>query len=412
MYSIVHFSTADNEGGSARSAYRIHTGLRKLGHNSKMLVGKKVTNDPDVDTVAGNFFGRVVDRFADYYNRFTGRQYLYVPSSKRVLSHPWVRQANIIQLYNTHGGYFSHTILPQLNKIAPIVWRLSDMWPFTTHAAYSFGCDCYKNGPDNCTCKLSSYPPIYRDTKKMLWEVKKRIYSQCKITVVAPSSWIEKLARESLLFSHFPIVHIPNGIDLNIFYPKNRAEARAKFGIDPKAKVILFSAHGLDNNPRKGSAALIEALNRLGNMPNTILLLAGEGGQSFVGKVPLPVKLLGYINDQNTMAQVYSAADIIVAPSIVENLPNNLLEAMACGLPAVGFDTGGMKDSIHHEKTGYLAKHADIVDFSHGIKLLMNNDKLREILSLNARKLIETQFDKEKEIQSFLSLYKKLVHIK
>ncbi|MBI2637983.1 glycosyltransferase [Candidatus Peregrinibacteria bacterium] len=331
--NVLHFSTADNEGGSARSAYRIHTGLKKLGIISHMLVGKKVTQDADVDTVYGNFFGRVANLFAEYWNRFTGRQYFWVPSSKRVLRHPWLAQANIIQLFNTHGGYFSHTILPALSKIAPIVWRLSDEWPMTAHSAYTYGCECWNKGPEICRCKLSSYPPIYRNTTKLLWEMKEKIYAQCRITVVAPSSWIEKRAKESILLGRFPVYRIPNGIDLNVFKPHDKAAARDELGIAKDVHVILFSAHGLDNNPRKGSNLLIKASNGL-NLKNTLLLLVGEGGASFEKTVSIQVKKTGFIKDPAKLARVYSCADFAVVPSEVENLPNNLLECMACGVPA------------------------------------------------------------------------------
>lgn len=417
MLKILHFSTADNEGGSGRSAYRIHRGLKNLEHDSKMLVGKKVTNDSDVELIAGDFFGRVVDFAADKITRFFGYQYLYVPSSRRVLAHPWVKNAQIIQLFNTHGGYFSHKILPQLSKIAPIVWRLSDMWPMTAHCAYSYGCECYKAGPENCICELSSYPSIGRNTKQMLWDIKKKVFEQCDITIVAPSSWIESLARESILLGKFPIVRIPNGIDLTVFYPRDRAKAREKLGIDPNAKVILFSAHGLDNNERKGSRFLMEALNRyviakpasFDRLRMTTLLLLGEGGESFENSVPLPVKKLGFIKDQNQLAEIYSAADIIAVPSIQENLPNNLLEAMACATPAVAFDCGGIKDAVRHMETGYLARYKDSEDFANGMKILLEDEKLRLKLSEDGLRLIKENFDQRLEVRAFEKLYFELV---
>lgn len=406
---ILHFSTADNEGGSARSAYRIHTGLRKRGHTSRMLVGKKVTEDFDIALVAGNKLGRYIDLFVDRYNRLRGQQYLLVPSSKKLLRNPWLRDSDIIQLYNTHGGYFSHTLLPELSKRAPIVWRLSDMWPMTPHAAYTYGCECYKKGPDACVCGLDFYPKIGRDTKRMLWEVKEEIYKKCKITFVAPSNWLATCVRESILLSRFPVHIIPNGIDLHIFYPQNRNEARRKFGIAQDVKVILFSAHGLDKNPRKGSEILIDALNRLGPQKNTLLLLVGKGGESFQNRIPIPMKLFGYINDKNLLAEIYSAADILVAPSVVENLPNNVLEALACGLPAVVFDTGGMCDAVIHEQTGYLAKHGDVDDFAKGMKLLLEDGELREKLGQGSLTLAREKFNSEKEIASFEKLYEKVI---
>lgn len=405
---ILHFSTADNEGGSARSAYRIHTALRSRGHSSHMLVGKKVTDDADVELIAGNALGRYLDIFIDRYNRSRGQQYFSVPSSRRLLAHPWLQQADIIQLYNTHGGYFSHMLLPELSRRAPLVWRLSDMWPMTAHAAYSYGCECYKKGPEVCVCALDSYPGIGRDTKKMLWEAKERVYAQLKnLTIVAPSSFLEKAARESKLLGKFPVVRIPNGIDTRVFSPQNKAEARAALGIPHDVRVVLFSAHGLDNNPRKGSEELKKMLNALGPQKNILLVLVGEGGESF--RVPFPVRLCGYIADRVQLANIYSAADILLLPSMAENLPNNLLEAMACGLPAVAFDTGGIGDAVKHMETGYLARSGDQEDFVKGLQLMMEKDTLRDAAGRAARTLMEKEFSQEKEIERFEALYEKLL---
>lgn len=300
-------------------------------------------------------------------------------------------------------------MLPQLSKIAPIVWRLSDEWPMTAHAAYTYGCECWEKGPGICRCKNSSYPPIYRNTTKMLWNIKEQIYAQCRMTVVAPSSWIEKHAKESILLRRFPIHRIPNGIDTKVFCPRDRTASRQKFGIDPSSKIILFSAHGLDNNPRKGGKFLIEALQKLGPMKNTLLILAGEGGESWQQKVPLTVKLLGFIRDPNELAQIYSCADIIAVPSEVENLPNNLLEGMACGVPAVAFDAGGIHDAVIHRETGFLAKYGDVHDLAHGIRFLLHDEAQRKRMGEHALGFIKRDFSCERETNSFLKLYQKLL---
>ncbi|HEV2761363.1 MAG TPA: hypothetical protein VGV38_00110 [Pyrinomonadaceae bacterium] len=133
--NVLHISTTDNLGGSGRSAYRVHTGLRRLGVRSRMLVGTKATDDPEVDLIAGRRLGKLDEAF----NRLTGRlswQYLFYPSSLALLRHPWLRAADVVQLYNTHGGYFSHTVLPLVSRRRAVVWRLSDMWPMTGHCAY------------------------------------------------------------------------------------------------------------------------------------------------------------------------------------------------------------------------------------------------------------------------------------
>ena len=409
--SILHFSTADNIGGSGRSAYRIHTGLRDLGQQSRMLVGQKVTSDYDVETVHGSIVGKINNYAADAVTTRLGLQYLFLPSSRRIRRHRWVAEADVIQIYNTHGGYFSHRLLPSLSRMRPIVWRLSDMWPMTGHCAYPGDCDRWKTGCGKCP-DLGGYPPLPIDTTALLWKIKNRLYARSNITLVAPSSWIEDMVRQSPLLQRFDVRRIPNGLDLSVFRPTERSIARDILDLDPRRKVILFSAHGVDDNPRKGSSDLIEALKRLPSSRDHMLLLCGEGGEQWHRKVDMPVKVLGYIADDRMMALIYSSADVIVLPSIVENLPNSVLEAMACGVPAVAYDTGGMKDAVRHMDTGYLARHADIVDFVRGISQLLNDDRLRERMGERAQRLVTKEFEKMRTAQSFLDLYQEKCGLK
>ena len=172
MLNVLHISTTDNSGGSGRSAYRVHSGLKHLGVRSRMLVGLKVTHDKDVLPIANNGFNAAADRF---FGRALGRlslQYLFFPSSFGLLGHQWFKEADIVQLYNTHGNYFSHTVLPWLSRRRPVVWRLSDMWPMTGHCAYSFDCERWRTGCGICPI-LSDRPELYRDTTATLWKIKK-----------------------------------------------------------------------------------------------------------------------------------------------------------------------------------------------------------------------------------------------
>jgi glycosyltransferase involved in cell wall biosynthesis len=402
--SVLHFSTADNEGGSGRSAYRIHDGLRQLGHSSRMLVGVKVTHDPDVDTVHAGSTGRLKDRAADELTRRLGLQYQIVPSSRRVLSHPWLAEADIIQLYNLHGGYFSPRNLPLLSRRAPLVWRLSDMWAVTGHCAYSGSCERWTHGCGHCP-DLATYPGISLDTTAWLWRQKQRAYRRCDITIVAPSSWTESIAKRSPLFEGFGVRRIANGVDTAVFKPRERYLARAFLSLDPKPKAILFVAHGLDDNPRKGGEYVIEALRRLAPIQDTVLLLAGMGGQSWDASVPLSVHKLGYLNDDRLMAAAYASSDLIVAPSVLENLPNTVLEAMACGVPAVAFDTGGMADAVRHMETGYLAPMGDVDALVDGIRQVLCDERLRERLGRKSVELVRAAFSKQRQALAFAELY-------
>ena len=156
-----------------------------MGHQSKMLVGQKSTTDKDVDTVYKSGAFRILDRVTEEASHAVGLQYLYYPSSTRVLNHGWVKSADIFQIYNTHGGYLTHRIFPALSKIGPIVWRLSDMWPMTGHCAYPGVCDRWKSGCGQCP-DLKTAPTIKFDTTAFLWRVKNKVYTNSNITIVAP----------------------------------------------------------------------------------------------------------------------------------------------------------------------------------------------------------------------------------
>jgi glycosyltransferase involved in cell wall biosynthesis len=407
MLNVLHISTTDNLGGSGRSAYRVHSGLRNLGVRSRMLVGRKVTDDSDVLPIAKPGFNAAADRF---FSRVLGRlswQYLFFPSSYGLLGHPWFREADVVQLYNTHGNYFSHTVLPLMSRRHAIVWRLSDMWPMTGHCAYSFDCERWRTGCGNCPL-LSDPPELYRDTTATLWKLKQWVYSRSALTIVAPSRWIADIARQSPLLGRFAVHLIPNGLDTTIFAPVPKAQARESLQIGPSERVILFSAESLTDR-RKGGAQMQAAISRLAETEqNLTVLLTGGNAKNVAMPASVRTRLTGSINDDNTLATIYSAADAFVLPTLAENLPNGVLESMACGTAPVVFDVGGCKDAVRHLETGYLAKYADVEDLAQGIRLLLNDDELRDRLSRRSREVATSEYGIELQAKRFLSLYREI----
>jgi glycosyltransferase involved in cell wall biosynthesis len=406
--SVVHFSTADGEGGSARSAYRLHSGLRRRGHRSRMLVKYKVLDDADIDTVSGS---RVLRRCDDLVDRVTwrlGLQYQLVPSATRVLRHPWLEKPDIIQLFNTHGGYFAPWMLPALARRARLVWRLSDMWPMTGHCAYAGACERWRSGCGRCP-DLATYPAIGLDTTAMLWRQKKRLYDRTPLTVVAPSSWIEGTARQSPLLARADIHRIPNGLDLTTFHETDQASARAHFAIPQTCTAILFAPHVASDNKRKGGDLLEAALHRLGPREDVVLLVAGVGAEQWVGRVPQTVVPLGYLRESNLMAMANSAADVVVVSSSVENLPNGVLEAFACRRPVVAFDTGGMRDAVRDGETGLLVPALDVEALSSALERMIVDAESRRAMGDRALALARQEFSADVEISRFETLYATLI---
>ena len=411
MLEIVHLSTSDREGGSARSARRIHDGIRAMGHRSHMLVGFQSGHDADVETVHGGGGGRLADRIAEETTKRIGLQYLWYPSGRRITRHRWLQNADVIQLYNSHGGYLSHRILPALARRAPIVWRLSDMWAMTGHCAYSGACGRWQHGCGQCP-DLAAYPALPFDTSALLWRIKRRIYAQARPVVVAPSRWIERIARSSPLFDQMSIHRIQNGVDRSIFRPMSKPAAREVLDLPRNQPLVLYCAQVVTNNARKGSPDAIAACNHLAAQCDADLLLVGVGGEGWQSRVPQRVHARGYIADERLLAAAYAAADVMIAPSVVENLPNAILESMACGTPVVAYDAGGITDVIQQQKTGWLVPVSDVRGLAAGMASLLADAGERERIARNALALIASEFDSAREARSFVDLYTSIRRVK
>ncbi len=402
--SVLHLSYWDNLGGSGRSAYRLHMGLRQLGVRSRMLVAHKKTDDQDVQILGGPTLGRL-DRLCGRVIDWFDLQYLFYPSSCALPWTKWVKEAEVVQVFNTHGGYLSHLALVPLSRHKPVVWRLSDMWAMTGHCAYSYECDRWKTGCGACP-HLDEYPRLKRDTSAFLWHVKDWIYERSQLALVAPSTWLARLARQSPLLNRFPIHVIPNGLDTTVFRPFPKSLARERVGLPSMDRVIMFSAASILLD-RKGATYLKQALIQLSQTsPKDItLLLVGEGAQGWEADGSFRVHALGPVHDDETLAAAYSAADVFVLPALAENLSNGILESMACGTPAVAFDVGGISDAVRHMETGYLAAYQDVADLAKGIQSLLDDGELRSRLSRRCREVAEQEYSLELQSHRFLTLY-------
>lgn len=407
MLNILHISTADNTGGSARSAYRIHRGLREQGHRSRMLVRTRVTNDPDVAPVHG---GRPMIRGLDLFGRYVvdrlDLQYWWYPSSFLLTRHPWFRDADIIQLYNTHGGYFSHLALPRISRHRPMVWRLSDMWPLTGHCAYSHDCERWQIGCGSCPI-LGEYPALKRDTTALLWKMKKRIYDRSQLVVVVTNSWMAGLVKDSPLLGRFPVRMIPNGVDTEVFRPIPKTAARETLGVPPQAKVVLFNAHVATTKTRKGGEFVRPALERVAasGIRDLLLVVLGERAEAWEESPSYRTLRLGFTQSDHLLASVYSAADVLLHPAVVENLAGGIIESMACGTPVIAFRVGGIPDVVRDGETGYLAGLRDIEDLSGGLRKVLLAQKMQLEMADQCRRTIEAGYTRELELQRFASLY-------
>lgn len=394
--SVLHISESDAAGGAARAAYKLHDDLRTRHHNSRMLVARKLTGDDDVRRLKRNLAWRGLDRAAGEVLDRLGLQYVFYPSSFAVAGDPWFEEADVVQLHNTHGNYFSLASLPYLTRKRPVVWLLHDMWAFTGHVAYSYDCERWRHGCGSCPY-LAEYPAVPRDTTAMLWRFKRRMYERSRLNLVTPSRWLADLVRESPLLNRFPVHHIPYGVDTQVYSPGRQDEARRRLGLPLDRQVVLFVATDLAEE-RKGFHLLNQALKGLDDP----LLLAVASSGTAASSVEM--RLLR-TEDEWLLVDAYRAADVVALPTLADNLPNVVIESMACGKPCVAFATGGVPEAVQHLKTGYLVPTGDVAGLARGLRAVLEDDELRARLGANCREFAEREFSLERQTERYLDVY-------
>ena len=306
-------------------------------------------------------------------------------------------KSDIISLYWVADSFISAKQIYSFNK--PIVWRLSDVSPFTGGCHYPSDCIKYVNGCENCPRVNSN--AIF-DLVEYTFLKKKKYIDNLNLTVVAPSRWIYKLAKKSDLFKSKRIEYIATGVDTNLYFPKNKNHLRKKYGLYLSKKYILFGATSMNEDKRKGIELLLKSLEYYKN-ENFELILFGKGRID----VNIPSINLGYIKEDKIKSEIFSLADAFIAPSIEENLANTVLESMSCGTPVVAFNIGGMPDAIDHKINGYLAKPFDLKDLWSGILYILNADD--NDIRQKAREKIIKDFNIKTQTQKFEELFFSIV---
>ena len=408
---ILIINHADVQGGSAIAAYRLSKGLqRHHGVESYFMVGVKKTADPNVFCTRKSQNEYYIEFALDRLTNALGLQYQFFPFSTRaILKKAEELKPDLIYLRNTHGGYFKTSLISKLSRIAPVAWTLSDMWSFTGNCAHAFGDDSWKR-MGGCKDK-SIYPAIGLNTGKWLLGQKRRIYRKSNISVVTPSKWLYNLAKESPAFEGKEIVQIYNGFDLDVFRPKDKTACRTVLDIPPDAKVLMFGADSLADNPWKGGRDLFEILRAINSKVDykVHLLVVGDGDLKGLAHFEnLVVHKVGRVQSDTLMDICYSAADIFIYPTRADNLPNALIESISCGTQCVTFDVGGCAEIIKDGVCGHVIEPFKTDVFAERtIETLMDGERL-EKLSQSARRFAEENFSLEKMSANYYNYFMKV----
>ncbi|MDN5205412.1 glycosyltransferase family 4 protein [Fulvivirgaceae bacterium BMA10] len=408
---ILIINTVDSKSGAARAANRLHKSLQKTDIDSNMLVYYKLTKENSIIS-AKNPKLNLIRKIFGYYERYLKRKYK-IPNklsfSISVTPDEILKYINRINPDVVHFHWFNKGFmkLETLKKIKqPIVWTLHDMWAFTGGCHYNQNCEKYKTECGACPVLTSNKED---DLSKMVFRRKHKIYPQLpNFNIVTPSKWLGGCAKESVLLRNVNVEVIPNCIDTNVFKPIDKKQARNNWNLPENKKLILFGALKTNSDPRKGFQHLSKALNELKKENSALLIFGSEEPETSID-YGLETHFVGRINDDDKLAHLYSAADVMVVPSVQENLGNAIMESLACSTPVVAFNIGGNSDMIDHEVNGYLAKPFNVQDLAKGIDWIIEDDHRWKALSEEAHKKVMKHYTQENIANKHLELYRKIL---
>jgi glycosyltransferase involved in cell wall biosynthesis len=433
--NILHVNASDISGGAARAAYRIHRGLVEQGDvhglQSCMRVICKLTDDPTV--IGGHPVGqssiwrRLQSRLSMQARRGfrTGNPILHSiawPNTGLQQELQQRLQQREMDLVHLHWLGDSTLSIEEVGSLRmPLVWTLHDQWPFC-------GAEHYTSPPlvgETASCDLRfalGYTPSSRlshesgpDLNRITWLRKRKAWcgpDRNPIHIVATTKWLADCARRSALMADWPITLIPYPIDLKVWAPFDQHHSRFLLNLPQDRILVLFGAVGGSNDPRKGADLLLRALQILRTqvtgtgLDKLELVVFGQSRPAQPPELGFPIHYRGRLHDDLSLRLLYTAADVMVVPSVQEAFGQTASESHACGTPVVAFQTGGLVDIVEDKITGALAKPFDPASLAVSIRWVLEDAKRRLQLGAAARQRAERLWDPARVTGLYAEVYR------
>jgi glycosyltransferase involved in cell wall biosynthesis len=427
MLTNISYNTAEfcmqDFGGAGTAALRLHEGLTREGANNTFYVQNidkwkdktallsqahpSTKNEKFISPEWRAFQALNNQALSRYPNRPSGLEMFSIPwAATKLKDIPELQDADVINLHWISGTLSIPDNIDFL-KGKKIVWTLHDMNPFTGGCHYAGECRGYEKYCGNCP-QLGSNQE--NDLSREIWKLKKSAYRELDIEIVVLCDWMAKCVKKSSLLSSVPVHVIPNGLPTDVFRPYPQDQIRESLQVPKDAFVILFGADSV-TNVRKGFVHLLRALEYLkeSDISEQIALVTfGHNAQAEVQHLGFPTFAFDYVDKESELALVYSMADVTVIPSLEDNLPNVVLESLACGTPVVGFDVGGIPDMIEHQINGYLAPIATDKELANGMRWIMERKKAGSKIGFKCRETALSGYNLPLQAKRYLELYESI----
>lgn len=416
---VVHLNTYDGNGGAGRACLRLSNSLNEIGIDSKVLVYYKFGENPAITSLGNGFFAKIRSIFNIMAERYLAKVFVKAVKTpfslqwfgRSVWKHPAVKAADVIHIHWINHGFLTPRLLAQIDELEkPVVWTFHDSNAFTGGCHVRYSCEHFHRQCGNC--------PLLRfsgksDISHQNWQRKQKAYSAFNFHIVAPSRWMATSVKQSSLLGIRNISVIPNTIEINIFKPYVKSEAKSILKIPADHFVLMSGFMPSKNDKHKGTQYLIDALNELAARPEIPneqieLVIFGNKDDKNVPDFPFKTTFLGTINKDEHLAKCYAAADAFITPSLEDNLPNTVMESLACATPVIAFTTGGIPDMVKHLENGYLAKYESATDLADGIEWLFLHEN-KEAIQKEARRTILNHFAPTVVATEHEELYERLI---
>ncbi len=416
--NIALVSSYELEGGAARAAQRLFEALRGAGHDATLHVLYRSSADPHVHGGGGTHSQGIARLAARLRWRADQAPGALLGLQRGEFSLNWLGAglaqrlrkvaADVVHLHWLNAGFASVAEIAALR--GPVVWTAHDMWPFTGGCHYDAGCGRFES--EGCSpCPIQKRGLALALPKQRL-TAKVRASSATGLRFICPSRWMARVAQRSPVARGRAVQVIPNTIDTTRFKPIDRTAARQLFGLPLDCTVLLFGAVNAEADARKGYAQLDAALRLLqqrGLHEGLRLCVFGSVARGDGVLHGIPVRHVGHLHDDESLVALYSAADLFVAPSLQDNLPNTVLEANACGLPSLAFDIGGMADLIEHGVSGWLAAAGDAAALADGLTHALQQVAWRQAAGVAARAAAVARFSYPVVAAAHAALYREAI---
>ncbi len=409
---VLIVNTSEHTGGAAVAANRLMAALNNNGVKAKMLVRDKVSTSLTVAALPNKWMAQwhfLWERLIIWLHLHLKRAHLYeidiANCGTDITDLPEFKEADVIHLHWINQGMLS---LKDIRKILemgkPVVWTMHDIWPATAICHYARDCEQFHSECGKCPL----LPSVQFGLASKVWKRKLQMLKEGHVTYVACSKWLADEARKSALLEGQTVTSIPNPIDTHVFHPIDKVQVREVLGLPKDKHVILFVSQKV-TDPRKGMKYFVEAIGKLAEKypetkTSTVVAILGGHAEDVASQLALPSYPLGYISDTKRIVEVYNSADAFVLPSLEDNLPNTIMEAMACGVPCVGFKVGGIPEMIDHEENGYVARFKDSADLADGIRYVLDEEN-HEALKKQCVQKVARSYSQQSVANRYIEVY-------